>query len=525
MKESQTAVTLNTSIWSTHIQWMTILFAAAFIIRLLSAMTIVHPGHADNSYYITVANNLYEGRGFVVDYIWNFLNTYPDLTHPSNDYWMPLSSIFMFLSFLIFGNSLLAAQLPGIIFASLTAPITYFIAIKEFQDKKIAILAAILAVMLIPRFILLPESTSLSGLLTAGAILLTAYSYKKMNFFLAGLCGGFAYLTRSDGILILLTLVSVILFSELMLLEKGKLIGMVAVSFMLVVFPWWLRNYIVFDTVVPVKISSVLFLDNFEDFYSLSAKLNPAIAILPAIFDKLMQANNNVQTIMGMIGWPVFLFIPFGIALIWNSRLYRIAFIYFGFLFLFYSFIANILASQGSFARSGVSLIPFLLPVAIKGVFQFSAFLEKLSNLKTTKIIITVFCVLFLFTLFKSVNVIKMTYEGSVATKNSLEEISSAIEKYQPASSAVLMTRSPWEAHYSLGSRTIQIPNDDLDVIVKVAKKYNVDYLLIGGGLRQAFEQPNWMEVWRENSGTSLELILSNPSGMELYRFVKQRAN
>ncbi len=525
MEEDRTILTSNTRIWSTHIQWMAILLAVSFIIRLLSAMTVVHPGHADSSYYITVANNLYKGRGFVIDYIWNFQNTYPDLTHPSNDYWMPLSSIFMFFSFLIFGNSLLAAQLPGIIFTSLVAPITYFIAIKEFRDKKIAILAAILAVILIPRFILLPEATPLSGLLTAGMILLIAYSYKKLNFFLAGVCGGLAYLTRSDGVLILLALVSVILFSELMLLEKGKLMGIVAASVMLVVFPWWIRNYIVFDTVFPVKMSSVFFLNNFEDFYSSPVKLNSAIAILPAIFDKLMQANENIQTIIGMIGWPVFLFIPFGIALVWNSRLYRITFVYFSFLFLFYSFIANILASQGSFARSGVSLIPFLLPVAIKGVFQFSAFLEKFSNLKAAKIITVVFCGLFLFTLFKSVNVIKMTYEGCVGIKNSLEKISLAIERYQPVSSAVLMTRNPWEVHYSLGSRTVQIPNNDLDVIIEVAKKYNVDFLLTARGLRQAFEQPNWMEIWREDSGTSVELILSEPSGMKLYRIIKQKAN
>jgi hypothetical protein len=309
------------------------------------------------------------------------------------------------------------------------------------------------------------------------------------------------------------------------LIEKVKLIGVIGGAFMIIVFPWWMRNHIVFGTISPVKMSSVLFLSNFEDFYSISGGSKLAITSLPSIFEKLMQANENIQTLMGMIGWPAFLFIPLGIALVWDSKLYRISFMYFAFLFLFYSFIANTLASQGSFARSGESLIPFLIPLAVRGLFQFSAFLEKLSTLKTAKIITGVFCFISLFILFKSVNVIKTTYEGSVEINNKMKEIKLAIEKYQPASSAVVMTRNPWEVHYSLGYRAVQIPNDDLSTIIKVAKRYSVDFLLIEGGIRQAFEQPNWMETWREDSGTSLELILSNPSGMKLYRITKNRVN
>jgi len=46
--------------------------------------------HGDIAFYYTLARNLAQGRGFVIDYIWNFWN-HPPASHLQHDWWMPLT--------------------------------------------------------------------------------------------------------------------------------------------------------------------------------------------------------------------------------------------------------------------------------------------------------------------------------------------------------------------------------------------------------------------------------------------------
>ena len=71
---------------------LAILFGLALIPRLFFALSARHPGHGDFAYYYSLAENLAEGRGFQIDYIWNYLNPPETISHPSNDYWMPFTS-------------------------------------------------------------------------------------------------------------------------------------------------------------------------------------------------------------------------------------------------------------------------------------------------------------------------------------------------------------------------------------------------------------------------------------------------
>lgn len=52
----------------------------------------------------------------------------------------------------------------------------------------------------------------------------------------------------------------------------------------------------------------------------------------------------------------------------------------------------------------------------------------------------------------------------------------------------VIMTRHPWEVYVSTRCKAIQLPNDDLETIFAVAKKYHAKYLVLPAP-RQALEQ------------------------------------
>src|SRR3990172_3780899 len=59
----------------------------------LSALLFTQPGYMDAYYYHHVAWNVATGRGLVEDYVWNYLPPPETVSHPSNLYWMPLTSL------------------------------------------------------------------------------------------------------------------------------------------------------------------------------------------------------------------------------------------------------------------------------------------------------------------------------------------------------------------------------------------------------------------------------------------------
>ena len=50
------------------------------------------PGHGDSAFYYTVARNIAEGRGPVVDYIVYFFGGLLPLPHYAGDFWNPTAS-------------------------------------------------------------------------------------------------------------------------------------------------------------------------------------------------------------------------------------------------------------------------------------------------------------------------------------------------------------------------------------------------------------------------------------------------
>ena len=96
--------------------------------RLLLASMVQHPGHADPAFYYTLATNIAQGRGLVIDYIWHYLGDVDALTHAACDYWPPLTSVIMSVFLSLFGQSFFAAILPAALCGSLLALLAYAVA-------------------------------------------------------------------------------------------------------------------------------------------------------------------------------------------------------------------------------------------------------------------------------------------------------------------------------------------------------------------------------------------------------------
>jgi hypothetical protein len=52
----------------------------------------------------------------------------------------------------------------------------------------------------------------------------------------------------------------------------------------------------------------------------------------------------------------------------------------------------------------------------------------------------------------------------------------------------VIMTRDPWEVHWSTGHKAIMIPNGSLDSVFEAARRYGANYLLLPARKREMLD-------------------------------------
>src|SRR6187549_1361490 len=114
--------------------WVALAVGALCVLTLIAKLVINAPrtglNHGDISFYYTVARNVAEGRGFVIDYIWNFWNDPQGFPTPANVWWMPLPSIVCAIGMKLFGSSYVVAQTSMIVATSVT-PLAVFLLARE----------------------------------------------------------------------------------------------------------------------------------------------------------------------------------------------------------------------------------------------------------------------------------------------------------------------------------------------------------------------------------------------------------
>ncbi len=308
------------------------LFAAALLARWIAASLLVFPQLDDPAGYIQLARNLASGRGFISDVLWSYWVSFPSVTHPSNEFWMPLASVVMAGSIRLLGDTLFAAQLPGIIAGALLVPLAYGMGRTLWPaQRRWAVLAAAL---LVPSAALLYQSVSadssaLYTLLATLALFVGAQAIDRERIrwaVVTGLLCGLSYLTRSHGLVVpaaigLIALIKLRLRPRLLM----AFIAALALGFFALIVPWWLRNHAVFGTTQPIPLTAIIASRGYEDWFNYTNQ--PTLASIThmgwdAFFgyrsDALLKALGVIVTMtfpFGLIGLPIalpyfFLFVP-----------------------------------------------------------------------------------------------------------------------------------------------------------------------------------------------------------------------
>ena len=253
------------------------IFFAALILRLGYALAQPVWTSADSGYYVMVARNLYRGRGFISDYIWNYLAGLPaGLPAPSNEYWMPGQSVVVAAAFAVARSTALrVAQVPSLVLSALLCAITAWMAGLLSRRRDVALLAGAMAAVSfhLAGTALYPDHFGLVACLVNLSLLAlwAAWRGSPTLALVAGGIAGLAYLTRNDGAL----LGVVALFLAFDVWRKRGLRPAAGYAlcfggaFALIAAPWWVRQYSVFGHLAGAGALRTAYLTSYNDLFRL----------------------------------------------------------------------------------------------------------------------------------------------------------------------------------------------------------------------------------------------------------------
>jgi hypothetical protein len=440
------------------------------------------------AFYYTVAENIVDGRGFQIDYIWNYMNNPEAITHSSHGFWMPLTSVFISLSLFVLGKSLFAALLPSIIFGlALSVPV-YFLG-KVYSDSKLVAICSAGLVLFVPHlfaFSLLTDSTIYYALFVSCGLLFMLKGWRDPRFFLlSSVCAGLAHLTRQDGVLLLLTLLLAILLSPLRGEAEATYVLLTMGLYLLILLPMIIENYRVFGSPFPPGPSKMMFLTDYEDHYSYSKELNLQTYLrwgIPNILQsKASGAVANAKVLYrAFLGSFLRVFVVVGILDLFafpdrrsKRRMCLPPLFFLALLFSFYAFVVPVGSGATGFTRSSMSIIPFLVVLAIDTAHR---------NIRSRAVVLLIVLLIGASSFYKSIQFAQETINTNNQIGQPLEALGEILENdahERNQKDIVIMTRNPWEVYHSTRNRAIQIPNEDLDTVYEVARKFRANYLLL----------------------------------------------
>jgi 4-amino-4-deoxy-L-arabinose transferase-like glycosyltransferase len=462
-----------------------LLLEIALLFRLLFATWVENPGIADPAHYYTVAGNLVDGRGFQVDYIWNYLSKPAAITHPSNDYWGPLTSLFISLPLLLFGKSLLAALVPALLFGVALAVLTNFLS-KAYSDSQFSAWYAAGLVFLVPLLFLFSLRTD-TPIYYAFFVTLALFAMVKglanpRFFILAAVATALAHLTRMDGVLLVPVLLIMILLSQHSRKAKLACLLLALLLYLLILSPWLIDNYLTLGSPLPPDPQKMAYLTDYREIalysedVSLQRYLNWGLGNI--LESKARIAGYVFSTFYESLGPVLLIFALVGIAdTLWhrderrNWRSYLPPLLFLLFLSAFYVLVATFPAEHGSFQKSGAAVIPFFVVFAVLAIERHIQ-----SRTAATVVLLLLAAVL----LVQGLALTGGTIKADALWGRQLRAVKEVIQQHDPGNpNVVIMTRYPWDIYYETGYKAIQVPYDDRDTIYAVAQRYGANYLLL----------------------------------------------
>ncbi len=215
------------------------------------------PLGGDGRWYLVVAKNVAEGRGYVIDWDEDG-HEVPGDGEPTA-FWPPGYPLLLAGAFKLLGASMTTAKLLNAALGALAIPLVFLLGRALFDERTGLLGASLFAVLpepVISSPLVLSEFPFTVLLLAALVVLLARPSPRPRPLapLLFGVLAGLAVLTRGQGV-VLIPLAGIFWLQRDGPRAAGRSLLLVALGLALTLGPWTARNALVLDAPVPVATS------------------------------------------------------------------------------------------------------------------------------------------------------------------------------------------------------------------------------------------------------------------------------
>ncbi|NSW51790.1 MAG: hypothetical protein HPY85_04750 [Anaerolineae bacterium] len=351
-----------------------------------------------------------------------------------------------------------------------------------------------------------------------------------------GVLAGLMHLTRADGILWL----TVGFFSILLNITSEKNKGVMEsiqrlimfsvpflAAYLLVMAPWYYRNFILFQSPGVNGSLRALFLTEYNELYqypagsiTFSRWLESGFAAI--LHDRVRAAGLNFLSFLGVQNL-VFL-LPFTMVGLWNRRkekITKIVLFSWSSIFLVMSVVFPYAGSRGGFFHSASAVQIWLFLYSMAGFKDLLRILKEKRNWDSTqakRILGTGFTIIFgvlSFILF--INQLGGNPAIDVSGWRDYDEqfrvVESKLDNLGVSKSDVIMVNDPPGYHAATERPCLAIPNGDESVLAKAMEDYHVEYLVLQQnhpeGLRAMYteQESEYFNILVRGEGYSIWVI------------------
>ena len=493
-----------------------LLFILGVTLTVFVASLQSQPGYLDSDYYFGGGLRLVNGKGFTEPYLWNYLDDPQGLPHPSHTYWYPLSSLLSALSMFLSGKHTYAgARLVFILISGLVPVVTAALAFNITGRTPLAWVSGLLAVFSVYHVPFLSVTDNFGPfMLLGGLYFLFMMREEKYFLFLLGTLAGLFNLARSDGLLWLGLTGLLSLWrarSSKTPMRNFLVFGMLAFAgYLLVMVPWYVRNYSVFGSIMAPGGSRILWLTNYNDTFAFPASQVNLKSWLEAGWYAAMKSRlwalwmNLMNTVGAQGGILLFPFILIGLWQVKGQMRTRLAVTGWGMLFFVMTFIFPFAGARGGFFHAGAAFQPYWWAVAPLGLDRITDWIRKRDWLDDHAYFVfrgalIGICVLLTGTIIW-LRILKTGWQTESEPYLAIEQILIAQEA-QPQE--LIIVRNPVSYYLQTGRSAIVLPPGGAETILALAQRYDASFFALEpGGVLDEYQ--SLFDGLESNSGLTL---------------------
>jgi hypothetical protein len=477
-----------------------LLFTAGLLVLWLGAWHVSQPGTMDSHYYFTGGQSLLENHAFVEPYLWNYLEPVPGPPAPSHLYWMPLASILVAGSQAFMGSTFKAGQAPFLLLAAALPIISYLVSWTISHNRRHALLAGGLTIFsgfYVPYWTL-PETFAPFAVVGSLALITMGkwITEKKPVWLLAaGILAGLGHLCRADGVLLMGIAILAILISDwrkTSLRSTGSALLIAVVGYLLVMAPWFVRNWKVIGAPLSTAGTKTMFLRNYNELFSYGTPLTFEHYLdwgwRNILSSKLVAAWTNLQTFVAVDNL-IFL-TPLTLIGLWQLRRRPFvwpAFIYGLGLYSIMTLVFTFPGARGGVFHSSAALLPSFFAAAMVGLdtaVEWIAQRRKTWRPGGAKRFFSLSLLLLAAGMSAFVYRQRVIGDGTWSdpawnrTDAAMVRVGEWLEK-QSEVTPIVMVGNPPAFYYHTGLLATVVPNEGIERALAAAQQYDVSYLIL----------------------------------------------